>query len=59
MMSVTSSVTPGIVENSCNVFSNLTVAIAAPRSEERRIRRSEFPRVVPNPRSSGSNSSFA
>src|SRR5690606_9784734 len=57
--SVTSSTTPGIVENSWSVLSKRTEVIAAPRSDERRMRRRELPSVVPKPRSSGSISSFA
>ena len=54
MMDVTSSVTPGIVENSCNTPSILTVVTAAPVKEDNNTRRSEFPTVVPNPRSNAS-----
>ena len=53
MMSVVSSTTPGIEENSCRTPSILTAVIAAPSIEDRRIRRSPFPMVVPNPRSIG------
>src|SRR5690606_4673855 len=54
MMSVVSSTTPLIVENSCNTPSILTVVTAAPGSDERRIRLRELPSVTPYPRSSGS-----
>ncbi len=42
---ITSSLTPSIVENSCDTPSILTAVIAAPGSEERIMRRSELPRV--------------
>src|SRR5207247_11232268 len=54
MMSVTSSVMPGIVENSCRTPSILTETTAAPDNEDSKTRRSELPTVVPNPRSNGS-----
>ena len=54
MTCVTSSTTPGIVENSCRTLSILTEVTAAPEMEDRRTRRSALPRVTPNPRSSGS-----
>ena len=44
-MSVTSSLTPLIVENSCATPSMRTLVTAAPASEESRTRRSEFPNV--------------
>jgi hypothetical protein len=53
-MSVTSSRTPGIDENSCKTPSIRTEVIAAPCSDDKRMRRSELPRVRPKPRSSGS-----
>jgi hypothetical protein len=53
-MSVTSSRTPAIVENSCSTPSIWIAVIAAPWSEERSTRRSALPSVMPNPRSSGS-----
>src|SRR3954468_24774927 len=53
-MSVTSSVTPLIVENSWATPSMRTLVTAAPASELRSTRRSELPKVYPNPRSSGS-----
>jgi hypothetical protein len=54
MMSVTSSRTPGSVVNSCATPSIFTAVTAAPSSEESSTRRSEFPKVWPKPRSSGS-----
>src|SRR5450631_768461 len=53
-MSVTSSVTPCIAENSCKTPLIRTDVIAAPCSEDRRILLKELPRVVPKPRSNGS-----
>src|SRR6516225_2555018 len=53
-MSVTSSRTPAIEENSCSTPSMCTDCTAAPWSEDSRIRRSALPSVWPNPRSSGS-----
>jgi hypothetical protein len=44
-MSVTSSTTPGRVANSWTAPSSLTLATAAPSSEESSTRRSELPRV--------------
>ena len=44
-MSVTSSFTPGTVENSCATPSIRTLLIAAPPSEDSSTRRSEFPYV--------------
>ena len=44
-MSVTSSVTPLIVENSCATPSMRTDVTAAPASEASSTRRSEFPNV--------------
>ena len=52
--SVTSSFTPGIVENSCATPSILTLLIAAPPSDESRTRRRLLPNVYPNPLSRGS-----
>src|SRR6188508_458693 len=54
MMSVTSSRTPGSVVNSWATPSIFTAVTAAPSSEDRSTRRSEFPKVWPKPRSSGS-----
>ena len=45
MMSVTSSVTFGMVENSCRTPSILTDDIAAPGIDESRVRRRAFPSV--------------
>ncbi len=59
MMSVTSSRTPGIDENSWSTPSICTEVIAAPCSDDSRIRRSELPRVSPKPRSSGSATTMA
>lgn len=44
-MSVTSSVTPGMVENSWATPSMRTLVTAAPASEESSTRRREFPKV--------------
>ena len=53
-MSVTSSRTPAIEENSCSTPSIWTDCTAAPCSEDSRMRRSALPSVRPKPRSSGS-----
>ena len=53
-MSVTSSRTPGIDENSCSTPSICTEVMAAPWSEDSSTRRSALPSVTPKPRSSGS-----
>ncbi len=53
MMSVVSSTTPEIDENSCSTPSILTAVTAAPSIDESRIRRSALPIVVPKPRSNG------
>ena len=53
-MSVTSSRTPAMEENSCSTPSICTEVTAAPCSEESSTRRSALPSVVPKPRSSGS-----
>ena len=53
MTSVTSSVTPFTVPNSCSASSNRTVVIAAPGIDESSVRRSELPMVYPKPGSSG------
>ena len=58
MISVTSSLTPGTVENSCNTPSMRTDETATPGNEESKTLRSELPRVVPKPRSSGSMTNF-
>ena len=53
MMSVTSSTTPGMGENSCCTPSILTAVTAAPSIEESSTRRRVLPMVVPKPRSNG------
>ena len=53
MMSVTSSLTPGSVVNSCNASSKRSWVTAPPGMDESRVRRSELPSVVPKPGSSG------
>ena len=45
MMSVTSSVTPGTVENSCSTPSILMLVTAAPGIDDSSVRRSELPMV--------------
>src|SRR5450631_3556194 len=54
MISVMSSFTPGIVENSCSTPSTRRLVTAAPGMLESSVRRSELPRVYPKPGSSGS-----
>src|SRR5450631_1351409 len=54
MISVMSSLTPGIVENSCSTPSTRRLVTAAPGMLESSVRRSELPRVYPKPGSSGS-----
>jgi hypothetical protein len=46
-ISVTSSFTPGMVENSCCTPDILIEVTAVPGREESRMRRRELPRVVP------------
>ena len=58
-MSVTSSRTPGIEENSCSTPSICTDVTAAPCSEDSSTRRSALPSVRPKPRSSGSATTVA
>src|ERR1700712_5294183 len=58
-MSVTSSRTPAIEENSCSTPSICTDCTAAPCSDESRMRRSALPSVWPKPRSSGSATTVA
>src|SRR5215218_9105632 len=53
-MSVTSSRTPAIEENSCSTPSMCTACTAAPCSDDSNTRRSALPSVWPRPRSSGS-----
>ena len=47
MISVVSSTTPGMVENSCSTPSMVTKVTAAPGMEESSTRRSGLPRVAP------------
>src|SRR6266540_1080286 len=54
MMSVTSSLTPGMLENSCRTPSILIDVTAAPGMDDSSVRRSELPSVYPKPGSSGS-----
>src|SRR5271157_1071132 len=58
MMSVASSTTPGMGENSCRTPSIFTAVIAAPSIELSRARRNAFPTVVPQPRSNGCAENF-
>ena len=58
-ISVTSSLTPLIEENSCKTLSICIAVTAAPCIEERSILLSELPIVCPNPFSSGSAITFA
>src|SRR5262249_39659768 len=58
-ISVTSSRTPAIDENSCSTPSICTDCTAAPCSEDNSTRRSALPSVWPKPRSSGSATSVA
>jgi hypothetical protein len=53
MMSVASSTTPGMGENSCRTPSIFTAVTAAPSIEDSSTRRMALPIVVPNPRSNG------
>ena len=53
-ISVKSSFTPGIVENSWTTPLIFTEVIAAPCNDESRILLIELPKVKPKPRSSGS-----
>jgi hypothetical protein len=55
----TSSLTPGIVENSCATPRTRAAVMAAPGSDESSTLRSELPRVVPYPGGSGSHANFA
>src|SRR5829696_8006725 len=54
MMSTTSSLTPSIVENSCETPSMRILVTAAPVSPESMTRLSELPKVWPRPRGNGS-----
>ena len=58
-MSVTSSSTPGIDENSCSTPSICIEVTAAPCSDDSSTRRSALPSVRPKPRSSGSATTVA
>ena len=53
-ISVTSSLTPGMVENSCCTPAILMAVAAVPGSEESIMRRRALPSVMPYPRSKGS-----
>ena len=53
MTSVTSSVTPAMVSNSCRASSKRTWVTAAPGIDDSSVRRSELPSVWPKPGSSG------
>ena len=53
-MSVTSSITPSIVVNSCWALWTLICVTALPSRLDSRIRRRPLPTVVPKPRSNGS-----
>ena len=57
-ISVTSSFTPGIVENSWRTPSILMEVTATPGSEESNTLLKLFPSVVPKPRSSGSTTNL-
>src|SRR5690554_294789 len=54
IIAVVSSITPGIVENSCKAPSILIEVTACPGRDESKTRRRELPRVMPKPLSSGS-----
>lgn len=56
--SVTSSLTPGIDENSCCTPSIWTAVAAAPSIDESKHRRSALPTVVAKPRSKGCAENF-
>src|SRR3984893_12005647 len=58
-MSVTSSRTPAIEENSCRTPSMCTEVTAAPCSDESKMRLSALPSVRPKPRSRGSATTVA
>ena len=58
IMLVTSSFTPGTLENSCSTPSMRIVVMAKPSNEERRIRRNALPTVIPKPGSNGRNSNL-
>ena len=54
IISVTSSLTPCTVKNSCSTPSILTDVGAAPGSDDKSILLRAFPRVIPYPLSNGS-----
>ena len=58
IISVTSSTTPLIVENSCYTFSHLIEVIANPSKEDNKTRLSALPTVSPYPGSKGLNSNL-
>ena len=57
-MSVTSSVTFGMLENSCRTPSIRTDEMAAPGIDDKRVRRRAFPSVYPKPGCNGSMTNF-
>ena len=59
IISVTSSRTPGIDENSCNTPSILIAVTAPPCKEDNNTRRKALPSVLPKPRSNGSMDTVA
>ena len=59
IISGTSSTTFGMLENSCNTPSILTLVIAHPVKDDSNIRLNEFPIVTPYPLSNGSHTNFA
>ena len=58
MISVTSSTTPEMVENSCSTLSILTEVIAKPSKDDNSTRLNAFPTVNPYPGSRGRNSNL-
>ena len=58
MISVTSSTTPEMVENSCSTFPFLTEVIAKPSKDDNNTRLNAFPTVNPYPGSKGRNSNL-
>ena len=56
MISMTSSITPRMVENSCSTPAILTCVIANPSNEDNNILLNELPIVCPKPGSNGLNS---
>ena len=57
-MSVTSSVMPVMVSNSCSASSKRTWVMAAPGIDDSRVRRRELPSVCPKPGSRGLMENF-